>query len=93
MLGLIGISREEKRVTPEPSDVVLAYDVALDTARWRAAALEAIGDDWDPIEVLVEEHRRYAMLYSGLDDEQRRTYDELVRAGILPDRTTGPVPD
>ncbi len=26
------------------------------------------------------------MLYSDLDDEQQRIYDELVHAGVLPDR-------
>jgi len=26
------------------------------------------------------------MLYSNLDDEQQRIYDNLVRAGVLPDR-------
>ncbi|GBE66537.1 hypothetical protein MFM001_29990 [Mycobacterium sp. MFM001] len=77
----------------EPSHVAFAYDLTLDEARRRAAVLEAIGDDWDPVEVLAEEERAYAMLYSGLDDEQQRLYDELVVAGVLPDRRTGHVPD
>ena len=33
------------------------------------------------------------MLYSDLDDEQQRIYDELVRAGVLPDRTVDRVAD
>lgn len=77
----------------EPSHVAFAYDLTLDEARRRAAILEAIGDDWDPLEVLAEEERAYAMLYSGLDDEQQRLYDELVSAGVLPDRMAGHVPD
>ncbi|ORW08574.1 DUF6400 family protein [Mycobacterium kyorinense] len=77
----------------EPSHVAFAYDLTLDEARRRAAVLEAIGDDWDPLEVLAEEERAYAMLYSGLDDEQQRLYEELVSAGVLPDRMAGHVPD
>jgi Family of unknown function (DUF6400) len=70
-----------------------AYDLTLDEARRRAAVLEAIGEDWDPLAVLAEEDRAYAMLYSDLDDEQQRIYDELVAAGVLPDRMVGRVPD
>ncbi|BBZ14466.1 DUF6400 family protein [Mycobacterium branderi] len=77
----------------ESSHVAFAYDLTLDEARRRAAVLEAIGDDWDPLEVLAEEERAYAMLYSDLDDEQQRIYDDLVTAGILPDRGAGRVPD
>ena len=69
------------------------YDLTLDEARRRAAILEAIGDDWDPVEVLAEEDRAYAMLYSDLDDDQQRIYDDLVAAGVLPDRVAGRVPD
>lgn len=70
-----------------------AYDLTLDEARRRAAILEAIGEDWDPLAVLAEEDRAYAMLYSDLDDEQQRIYDELVAAGVLPERVAGRVPD
>ncbi|MCV7381256.1 hypothetical protein BST11_20000 [Mycobacterium alsense] len=64
-----------------------AYDLTLDEARRRSAVVEAIGDDWDPIAVLGEEQQAYEMLYSDLDQEQQRVYDELVRAGVLPERT------
>jgi hypothetical protein len=70
-----------------------AYDLTLDEARRRAAVIEAIGEDWDPLEVLAEEDRAYAMLYSGLDDEQQRIYDRLVAAGVLPGRVAGRVSD
>jgi len=73
--------------------VALAYDLTADEARRRAAILEAIGDDWDPLEVLAEEDRAYTMLYSDLDDEQQRIYDDLVAAGVLPDRVSGRVSD
>ena len=70
-----------------------AYDLTLDEARRRSAMLEAMGDDWDPIEVLGEEEKAYDMLYSGLDQEQQRIYDDLVTAGVLPDRTVDRVTD
>ena len=76
-----------------PGDFAFEYDLTLDEARRRAAVLEAIGDDWDPVEVLAEEERAWDLLYSGLDDDQQRIYDELVRAGVLPDRTANRVTD
>ena len=68
------------------ADLDFAYDLPLDEARRRSAVLEALGDDWDPIAVLAEEQKAYEMLYSDLDDEQQRIYDDLVRAGVLPGR-------
>ena len=77
----------------KPNELAFAYDMTLDEARRRAAVLEAIGDDWDPIQVLAEEELAWDMLYSGLDDDQQRIYDELVSAGVLPDRTVDRVAD
>ena len=77
----------------EPDHLAFAYDLTLDEARRRAAVLEAIGDYWDPAEVLAQEDRAYAMLYSDLDDDQQRIYDDLVAAGVLPDRVAGRVTD
>ena len=74
-------------------DLKFAYDLTLDEARRRSAVLEAVGDDWDPITVLAEEQKAYDMLYSGLDEEQQRIYDELVNAGVLPLRTVNRVAD
>ena len=70
-----------------------AYDLTLDEARRRSAVFEAIGDDWDPLAVLAEEQKAYDMLYSDLDEEQQRVYEELVRAGVLPERTADRVTD
>ena len=70
-----------------------AYDLTLDEARRRSAVLEAIGDDWDPVAVLAEEEKAYDMLYSDLDEEQQRIYDDLFRAGVLPSRTADRVTD
>ena len=75
------------------NDLTFAYDLTLDEARRRSAVLGAIGDDWDPIKALSEEELAWDMLYSGLDDEQQRIYDELVSAGVLPDRTADRVTD
>ncbi|HXY67235.1 MAG TPA: DUF6400 family protein [Mycobacterium sp.] len=63
-----------------------AYDLTLDEVRRRTAVLEAIGADWDPIRALADEEKAYAMLYSNLDAEQQRHYDNLVSAGVLPER-------
>jgi Family of unknown function (DUF6400) len=77
----------------EPGHLAFAYDLTLDEARRRSAVVEAIGDDWDPVEVLAQEDRAWAMLYSDLDDDQQRIYDDLVAAGVLPDRVAGRVTD
>jgi hypothetical protein len=75
------------------ADLDFAYDLTLDEARRRSAVLEAIGDDWNPVAVLSEEQKAYDMLYSNLDDEQQRVYDELVHAGVLPERTSARAAD
>lgn len=74
-------------------DFAYQYDLTLDEARRRAAVLEAIDGDWDPVQVLAEEERAWDLLYSGLDDDQQRIYDELVDAGVLPDRAANRVTD
>ncbi|MFE5620506.1 DUF6400 family protein [Streptomyces virginiae] len=55
----------------------------------RAQVMQALGPDWDPVEVLQGEEAAYDLLYSGLDSEQQRLYDELVAAGVLPVRGGG----
>jgi hypothetical protein len=75
------------------ANLEFAYDLTLDEARRRAAVLEALGDDWDPIAVLDQERLARDMLYRDLDDEQQRVYDDLVRAGVLPDREETNVSD
>lgn len=69
------------------ADLEFAYDLTLDEARRRSAVLESIGHDWDPIRALAEEQQAEDMLYANLDDEQQQIYDDLVAAGVLPDRT------
>jgi hypothetical protein len=69
------------------SEIQFVYDVTLDEIRRRRAVLEAIDQDWDPVQAMAEEDTASRMLYSDLDDEQQRIFDELVRAGVLPDRS------
>lgn len=64
-------------------------DLTMDEVRRRAHVLEAIGDGWDPGAVLRGEREAYALLYSGLDAEQQRIYEQLVRAGVLPEQEPG----
>ncbi|HZA09046.1 DUF6400 family protein [Mycobacterium sp.] len=80
-------------MSSQSAELTFTYDLTLDEARRRAAVVEAIGDGWDPIQVLAEEEKAYDMLYSGLDAEQQRIYDELVSAGVLPVRTVNRVAD
>lgn len=69
------------------------HDLTLDEARRRSAVLAAIGNDWDPVAVLADEERAHDMLYADLDDQQLRIHDELVAAGVLPDRSVRHVAD
>ncbi|MFH7598700.1 DUF6400 family protein [Streptomyces racemochromogenes] len=55
----------------------------------RAQVMAALGPEWDPVEVLRGEEAAYDLLYSGLDAEQQRLYDDLVAAGVLPVRGGG----
>jgi hypothetical protein len=73
--------------------LVINHNLASDETRRRTAILAAIGDDWDPIQALAEEMQAYELLYSNLDSEQQRIYDELVSAGVLPDRTVNGAAD
>jgi hypothetical protein len=70
-----------------------AYDLTLDEARRRSAVVDALGDTWDPVHAMAEEERAWDLLYSNLDDEQQRVYDELVGAGVLPQWAVGNAAD
>ena len=49
------------------NELVMAFDVAVDVSRRRAAVLHAIGAHWDPAVVLANEQAACELLYSGLD--------------------------
>ncbi|MEV7546224.1 DUF6400 family protein [Streptomyces sp. NPDC089915] len=69
--------------------VDFAVDLTSQEMLRRAQVMAALGPDWDPVEVLRGEEQAYDLLYSGLDAEQRRLYDDLVAAGVLPVRGSG----
>ncbi|UUN26739.1 DUF6400 family protein [Streptomyces sp. FIT100] len=67
-----------------PGLIPFAIDLTFEEARRRAEVVAALGPDWDPMAALRDEEAAYALLYSGLDADQQRTYDMLVAAGVLP---------
>ncbi|OQR66019.1 hypothetical protein B6E66_00170 [Streptomyces maremycinicus] len=71
------------------SSADLTIDLSSHEMLRRAHVLDALGPDWDPVAVLRDEEAAYDLLYSGLDAEQQRVYDELVAAGVLPRRGDG----
>ncbi|MFD3474322.1 DUF6400 family protein [Streptomyces sp. NPDC058695] len=75
-----------------PGLIPFAIDLTFEEARRRAEVVAALGPDWDPAAVLRGEDEAHALLYSGLDAEQQRTYDLLVAAGVLPGEESGRAP-
>ncbi|MDJ0384583.1 DUF6400 family protein [Streptomyces sp. G-G2] len=73
--------------SPAPFD--FSVDLAAHETLRRAHVMAALGPDWDPVEVLRGEEAAYGLLYSGLDEQQQRVYDDLVAAGVLPARGGG----
>jgi hypothetical protein len=63
--------------------IPFTIDLTFEEARRRAEVVAALGPDWDPVAALRGEDEAHALLYSGLDEEQQRTYDLLVAAGVL----------
>lgn len=74
---------------PTSAHIAFEVDLTVEEARRQAEVVAALGDDWDPVAVLRGEEEAYALLYSGLDAEQQRTYDALVAAGVLTGREGG----
>ncbi|MFJ2748029.1 DUF6400 family protein [Streptomyces sp. NPDC087297] len=78
---------------PDASDASELVDFSVDLTSQevlrRAQVMAALGPDWDPVEVLLGEEAAYDLLYSGLDADQQRIYDDLVAAGVLPARGDG----
>ncbi|MFC8076592.1 DUF6400 family protein [Streptomyces sp. NPDC057307] len=74
---------------PNPDLIPFTIDLTFEEARRRAEVVAALGPEWDPVAALRGEDEAYALLYSGLDAEQQRTYDMLVAAGVLPGDGTG----
>ncbi|NBM17896.1 DUF6400 family protein [Streptomyces sp. GC420] len=70
--------------SPASGLIPFTIDLTFEEARRRAEVVTALGPDWDPAAALEGEDAAYALLYSGLDADQQRTYDMLVAAGVLP---------
>ncbi|CAL9340412.1 DUF6400 family protein [Streptomyces sp. Tu 3180] len=68
----------------DPSPTVFSVDLSAHEMLRRTHVLAALGPDWDPVAALRGEEEAHRLLYSGLDAEQQRIYDELVSAGVLP---------
>lgn len=76
---------------PAGASELVAFEVDLTSQEVlrRAQVMEALGSDWDPVEVLLGEEAAYDLLYSGLDAQQQHLYESLVAAGVLPARGDG----
>lgn len=59
------------------------FDVVDDDARRRIEWLKAQQDDWSPLDALTDELAAAKLLYSNLDAQQQRIYDQLVDANVL----------
>ncbi|MEU6089551.1 DUF6400 family protein [Streptomyces sp. NPDC047085] len=80
---------DESAAVSESEPVGFVVDLTAHEMLRRTHALAALGPDWDPVAALRGEEEAYDLLYSGLDAEQQRIYDELVAAGVLPRRGGG----
>lgn len=78
---------------PRQRHAVFEIDLRREEVRRRAEVVTALGPHWDPAALLQGEQEAYDLLYSGLDAEQRETYDRLVSAGVLPRREAGHAAD
>lgn len=72
------------------SEYVFDVDLTESEMQRRAVVVEALGAAWDPAAVLEGERQAHELLYSGLDADQQRIYDQLVAAGVLEDRQARP---
>lgn len=70
----------------QPGDVIdlmpFAFDLTAHEIRRLTSVLNAM-PDWDPVAVLAAEVEAHALLYSGLNAEQRSVYDLLYEEGVL----------
>lgn len=71
------------------NEFTFEFELDSDEMRRRAEVVRALGDDWDPVAILDGEQAAYDLLYSGLDPQQQAIYQQLVHAGVLPEREAG----
>ncbi|OIJ67391.1 hypothetical protein WN71_013455 [Streptomyces mangrovisoli] len=85
-----GGARHGESTGPDASGpVAFSVDLGAHEMTRRALVMDALGPDWDPVAVLRDEQAANDLLYSGLSEEQQRIHDELVAAGVLPERGDG----
>ncbi len=65
------------------------FDVGQEDLNRRSLVIEAMGDEFDPAEILQDEQEADELLFSNLDAEQQETYDMLVREGVICARSRG----
>ncbi|MEU1707070.1 DUF6400 family protein [Streptomyces sp. NPDC005706] len=82
-----GKSPADRPGAAEP--VEFTVDLSSHEMLRRTHTVAALGAGWDPVAALHGEEAAYDLLYSGLDDEQQRLYEELIAAGVLPRRGGG----
>ncbi|GAA2466851.1 MULTISPECIES: DUF6400 family protein [Actinomycetes] len=75
--------------TPSAQPVEFSVDLTAHEMLRRAHVMDAVGPTWDPVKALRDEDAAQDLLYSDLDEEQQRIYDQLVAAGVLPERGDG----
>ncbi|GLX53142.1 hypothetical protein Shyhy01_60920 [Streptomyces hygroscopicus subsp. hygroscopicus] len=75
--------------TQPAQPVEFSVDLTAHEMLRRAHVMDAVGPTWDPVKALRDEDAAHELLYSGLDAEQQRIYDELAAAGVLPERGDG----
>jgi Family of unknown function (DUF6400) len=67
---------------------VVAVDFVFDLTEHEttrlAAVLDALGDSYDPAEVLAGEAEAWRLLMSDLSPEQQKIRQQLIDAGVIP---------
>src|SRR5262249_35868944 len=64
--------------------VPFTIDLTLHEGIRLAAVLDALGPDWDPVEVYAGEAEAARLLYADLDLNQQAVYNVLIAVGALP---------
>ncbi|MFE3638610.1 DUF6400 family protein [Streptomyces sp. NPDC059168] len=82
-----GASPADRPGAAEPFEFTV--DLSSHEMLRRTHTVAALGAGWDPVAALHGEQAAYDLLYSGLDAEQQRLYEELIAAGVLPRRGGG----
>jgi hypothetical protein len=81
-MGVYLISRRRCAVA---SLVSFEIDLTMHEGLRLTAVLNALGPQWDPMEVYSGEAEAHRMLYADLDADQQAAYELFMAAGALPD--------